>query len=142
MDRTCWVAASIDEGYRRLLDALVRERAIAAQGGWPSDLRERLRLEGDLKGEDSLAVGLKRFQRRHGLEESGVMDSSTHVELNVSAEARVEQLRINLERWRWLPQDLGRRRIVVDIAAQMLEVIEDDEVVLRMRVPRTVRHAC
>jgi len=35
-----------DEGYRRLREALVRERVIAAQGGWPNDLHERLRLEG------------------------------------------------------------------------------------------------
>ena len=124
------------EGYRRLREALVRERAIAAKGGggWPTDLRERLRREGDLKGGDSLQVGLKRFQRRHGLEARGVIDSATRAELDVTAEARIEQLKINLERWRWLPQDLGRRHIIVNIAAQMLEVIEDDEVVLSMRV--------
>ena len=122
------------EGYRRLREALGRERAIAAQGGWPSDVRERLRLEGDLHERDSLQVGVKRFQRRHGLEPSGVIDADTRAELSVSAEARADQLRLNLERWRWLPQDLGRRRIVVNIAAQELEVIEDDEVVLAMRV--------
>jgi murein L,D-transpeptidase YcbB/YkuD len=124
----------VDEGYRRLRDALGRERAIAAQGGWPGDVPARLRLEGDLKGGDSLSVGLKRFQRRHGLDESGVVDSATRAELSVSADARVEQLRINLERWRWLPQDLGRRRIMVNIAAQVLQVVEDDAVVLEMRV--------
>jgi murein L,D-transpeptidase YcbB/YkuD len=123
-----------DEGYRLLREALGRERALAAQGGWPTDLRDRLRLEGDLRDKDSLAVGLKRFQRRHGLEETGIIDSGTRAELNVSAEERVEQLKINLERWRWLPQDLGRRRIVVNIAAQVLEVVEDDEVVMQMRV--------
>lgn len=126
--------APIDKGYHRLREALVREQVIAAQGGWPTDLRERLRLEGDLKGGDSLAAGLQRFQRRHGLDETGVIDAATRAELNVTAEARVEQLRINLERWRWLPQDLGRRRIVVNIAAQVLQVVEDDEVVLEMRV--------
>jgi murein L,D-transpeptidase YcbB/YkuD len=126
--------APSDEGYRRLREALVRERVIAAQGGWPTDLHERLRLEGDLQSGDSLTVGLKRFQRRHGLEETGVIDSATHAELNVTIEARVDQLKINLERWRWLPQDLGRRRIVVNIASQVLQVVEDDEVVLEMRV--------
>lgn len=122
------------EGYRRLREALVRERAVAAQGGWPKDLGKRLMLEGDLRSGDSLPVGLKRFQRRHGLEESGALDSATRAELNVGADVRAEQLRINLERWRWLPQDLGRRRIVVNIAAYELHVIEDDEVTLAMRV--------
>ncbi|MFN2571634.1 MAG: murein L,D-transpeptidase [Gemmatimonadales bacterium] len=126
--------APTDEGYRRLREALGRERAIAAQGGWPTDLRARLILEGDLRDGDSLRVGLQRFQRRHGLEGSGVLDSATRAELTVSAVARAEQLRINLERWRWLPQDLGRRRIMVNIAAYELQVIEDDQVVLAMRV--------
>jgi murein L,D-transpeptidase YcbB/YkuD len=126
--------APTGEGYRRLREALGRERAIATQGGWPTDLHERLRLEGDLRDGDALPMGLKRFQRRHGLDESGAIDSATRAELSVSAAARAEQLRINLERWRWLPQDLGRRRIIVNIAAQVLEVIEDDAVVLDMRV--------
>lgn len=123
-----------DDGYRRLREALARARVFAAQGGWPDDLAARLRLEGDLREDDSLAVGVRRYQRRHGLEETGVVDSATRVELAVSPEVRVEQLRINLERWRWLPQDLGRRRIMVNIAAQVLQVIEDDEVVMEMRV--------
>jgi murein L,D-transpeptidase YcbB/YkuD len=52
----------------------------------------------------------------------------------VSAERRVEQLELNLERWRWLPQDLGRRHIIVNIAAFELEVVEEEAVVLAMRV--------
>ncbi|HWC72414.1 MAG TPA: L,D-transpeptidase family protein [Gemmatimonadales bacterium] len=123
-----------DDGYLRLRAALARERAIAAHGGWPADLSERLRLEGDLKDGDSLTVGIQRFQQRHGLPETGVLDSATQAELSVSAADRVEQLRINLERWRWLPQDLGRRHVIVNIAAQLLEVVEDGEVVMRMRV--------
>jgi len=62
------------------------------------------------------------------------VDAATRAQLNVSAAARVEQLRINLERWRWLPQDLGRRHITVNIASQELQVIEDGEVVIGMRV--------
>jgi len=38
-------------------------------------------------------------------------------ELNVAVERRMEQLEVNLERWRWLPKDLGRRHIMVNIAA-------------------------
>ena len=77
---------------------------------------------------------MKRFQWRHGLTADGVLDAATRAELNVSAERRVEQLELNLERWRWLPQDLGRRHIIVNIAAFELEVVEDEAVVLAMRV--------
>ena len=153
--------APTQDGYRWLREALGRVRAVAASGGWPvlpdgpvlkrgdrapavAVLRERLRLEGDLRpggsGQDTtsfdgvLEQAVQRFQRRHGLEADGAVAAATRAELNVSAEARAEQLRLNLERWRWLPQELGRRRIIVNIAAYELEVIEDEEVVLAMRV--------
>jgi murein L,D-transpeptidase YcbB/YkuD len=122
------------DGYRRLREALVRERAIATAGGWPQlaagappeSIAARLRIEGD--------TSLRAFQARHGLDTTGVRDADTRAALNVTAEARVAQLRLNLERWRWLPQDLGRRRITVNIPSYELQVIEDEEVVLQMRV--------
>ena len=144
------------EGYQRLREALARLRAIADAGGWPvippgvlkpgmqspavATLGVRLLQEGALVKaggdvfDEPLEQAVRGFQRRHGLEETGIVDADTRAELNVSAAARVEQVRLNLERWRWLPQDLGRRRIIVNIAAQELQVIEDDEVVLGMRV--------
>jgi L,D-transpeptidase YcbB len=126
--------APSQDGYRSLRDALVRERAIAAQGGWPQlaagappeSLAARLRIEGD--------TSLRAFQQRHGIDTTGVLDAETRAALNVTAEQRVEQLRLNLERWRWLPQDLGRRRILVNIPSYELQVIEDEEIVLQMRV--------
>ena len=155
--------APTQDGYRRVREALIRERAVAAKGGWPvlppdvvlkrgdhtpavALLRQRLRAENDLREqEDGWAVdaetfdavlqnAVARFQKRHGLEVTGTVNAVTRAELNVSAETRVEQLRLNLERSRWLPQDLGRRHILVNIAAYELEVVEDDEVVLGMRV--------
>jgi murein L,D-transpeptidase YcbB/YkuD len=147
-------------GYRRLREALARYREVAATGGWPAildeatlargdsgrpvtALRERLRLEGDLAPaveqdaelfDEALERGLKKFQRRHGLADDGVVSAATRAELNVPVERRVEQLELNLERWRWLPKDLGRRHIIVNIAAFELEVVEDDSVALSMRV--------
>jgi len=103
-------------------------------------LRERLAAEGDLKKkqgtefDDDLRTALRHFQWRHGLEQTGALDAQTLAELNVPAEARVNQIQLNLERWRWLPQDLGRRRIEVNIAAYELQVIDDDEIAMQMRV--------
>jgi murein L,D-transpeptidase YcbB/YkuD len=84
--------------------------------------------------DEALEQALKRFQTRYGLTADGVLDTTTRAELNVSADRRVEQLEVNLERWRWLPQDLGRRHIIVNIPAFELEVVEKDAVVLAMRV--------
>ena len=148
-------------GFRRLRDALARQRAVAARGRWPTvpdgptlrprdhspqvaALRERLRLGGDLAAptdsggaeffDEALELAVKRFQRRHGLTDDGAAGVATRAELNVSAERRMEQVELNLERWRWLPQDLGRRHIEVNIAAFELEVLEEEAVVLAMRV--------
>jgi murein L,D-transpeptidase YcbB/YkuD len=110
-------------------------------------LRERLRLEGDLGGGEAPAPeqnvrvfdaavdqAVRMFQQRHGLAADGVVDAATRAELNVPVQRRVEQLELNLERWRWRPRDLGRRHIIVNIAAYELEVVEGDSVVLSMRV--------
>ena len=49
-------------------------------------------------------------------------------------EMQVRQIAHNMERWRWLPQELGRRYILVDVPAYTLEVVERDQPVLTMRV--------
>jgi len=148
-------------GYRRLREALARYRAVAAAGGWPAipdgstlqagdrgaavtALRQRLRLEDGLLGEAEdqerdlfdagLEQALEEFQSRHGLKADGVVSTATRAELNVPVERRVEQLELNLERWRWLPKDLGRRHIIVNIAAFELEVMDGDSLVMSMRV--------
>jgi murein L,D-transpeptidase YcbB/YkuD len=106
-------------------------------------LRERLRLEDDLGPaqeqdaelfDPALEQATKKFQRHHGLEADGAVGAATRAELNVPVERRVGQLELNLERWRWLPEDLGRRHIIVNIAAFELEVVEEDAVILAMRV--------
>lgn len=61
------------------------------------------------------------FQRAIGLEADGVVGALTLSELNVTPATRIGQLRANLERWRWLPDDLGERHIRVNIAAFSLE---------------------
>ena len=50
------------------------------------------------------------------------------------AETQVRQIVLNMERWRWLPQDLGRRYILVDVPAYTLDVVERDQSVMTMRV--------
>lgn len=113
-------------------------------------LRERLRITGDLTtlGSDSLDHfdftldrAVRAFQRRHGLEADGVVGKETRAALNVPVEARIRQLVLNLERLRWLPEDLEPRYLFINIAGYSLQVVEGAAPVLAMRVivgtPRT-----
>ncbi len=147
-------------GYDRLLKALAFYRQVAAEGGWPavpqgskqqkgdqSDqipiLRQRLAAEKYLEDptsaagalfDDQLEQALKRFQIHNGLEPDGVLGPQTIKALNVTAEDRIRQIFVNMERWRWLPQDLGSRYLLVNIAGFYLYVIENQQPVMDMRV--------
>ena len=149
-----------DPSYVALRDALGRYRQIARDGGWPTLpaslklkpgqrsravplLARRLAVEGDYTGRvdggnstysATLQEAVKRFQRRHGLDPDGVVGRSLIDEMNVPADARVSQLALNLERWRWLPRDLGDRHIFVNIPEYRLEVWDHGRVPLAMRV--------
>jgi L,D-transpeptidase YcbB len=77
---------------------------------------------------------VRKFQRRHGLSADGVTGDTTLAALNVSAEDRVRQLAVNMERWRALPADLGPRHIDVNIPNFTLAVVENDQPVMNMKV--------
>lgn len=81
-----------------------------------------------------LEEAVRRFQQRHGLEEDGVAGPATLAELNLPAEDHVRQIEVNLERWRWLPHDLGQRHVLVNIAAFRLDAVEDGRSALDMRI--------
>jgi len=119
-------------GYGALREALLRYREIAQRGPWPSALGERLAAEGY-----DTAAGLRaaviKFQKLHGLATDGVVGPATREALDVSPAARAEQIALNLERWRWLPRELGERYILVNSAAFTLELVEHDSIVWQTR---------
>ena len=136
--------------YARLRSALAAYRAIRDRGGWPllsaadatqSDdqavalLRKRLSYEDTALASDSdLTAALKRFQRRHGLESDGRLGGQTLAALNVTAEARAEQILANMERWRWLPRSFEPDFIAVNIPDASLSLVLGGHEVLSSRV--------
>lgn len=80
-----------------------------------------------------LSEAVSRFQVRHGLEPDGAVGARTREAMNVSARERIVQLEVNLERWRWLPEQLGTRHIRVNIAAFETEVWDQGRVAMNMR---------
>jgi L,D-transpeptidase YcbB len=137
--------------YARLKDKLATYRAIAAMGGWPRiaagetlkpgmadarvpALRRMLAITGDYPGDPNvssnsydpdLVAAVQSFQDRHGLSVDGVVGPATHAALDVPVEARIRQMEINMERRRWMPDDLGERYVFVNIADAFLKVVED-----------------
>lgn len=132
--------------YQALRGALEVYRGVAAEGGWPAispgetmrpgdrgprvrELRERLAATGDviLESDDPdlfderLEAAVRQFQHRTNLDNDGVVGMHSFAQLNVTAAERVAQIEANMERWRWLPEDLGRRHIRVNIADFSLE---------------------
>lgn len=147
-------------GYQKLRSALSQYREISIKGGWsvlPGGpkiqkgdrsprviaLRNRLIASKDLlfleKSDEDVfdervEEAVRRFQRRHGLDIDGIVGASTLAVLNVPAEERERQIELNMERWRWLPQDLGLKHVLVNIANFELDVTENDGQVMTMRV--------
>jgi murein L,D-transpeptidase YcbB/YkuD len=84
--------------------------------------------------DDSLAAGLRRFQAHHGLDPDGKLDARTVDALNVSAEDRLNEILINLGRFRQLSPSMGARYLYVNIAGMELTLVEQGEVTFHNRV--------
>jgi len=137
--------------------AIRQYRDIVRDGGWPripdvklrsgvSDpavavLRKRLQITGDLKQRGGyprtydyyVEKAVKRAQKRHGLTPTGIVDSATRAALNVSARARLQQLRRNLSRLTTLSRQASKygRYVLVNIPAAQIEAVENGNVVSR-----------
>ncbi len=100
-------------------------------------LMRLLRLVGDLPSdakvdpgkavyEGALVDAVKNFQRRHGRDSNGRIDAQTLADLNVPLSRRVEQMKLTLERWRWLPESYQKAPIVANIPEFRLRAYDKD----------------
>ncbi|HRZ05773.1 MAG TPA: L,D-transpeptidase family protein, partial [Candidatus Competibacteraceae bacterium] len=133
------------KGYVQLREMLRKYRKVEQEGGWPivassapgKTLRVRLEASGDLSAGDksqSVAEAVRRFQKRHGLSETGTVNAATLAALNVPVSERIRQIELNLERWRWMPNDLGSRYILVNIPSYKMQVFEEGKPVIESKV--------
>jgi len=147
--------------YTQLRDGLARYREIGANGGWPeipdgptlrpgaadprlATLMRRLAISGDMDNmqtfapvneyDEALQDGVRHFQERHGLDADAIIGPATLNALNVSAEQRVKQLEISLERARWVLDDISDDFVLVNIAGFRAYLMRDREIAWETKV--------
>ena len=81
-----------------------------------------------------LFESVKAFQRRHGLEVDGIIGNETVGAMDVPVETWIDQLRINLERYRWYSGNLGPTYVMVNIPAFSVEFVRDGSVRWKSKV--------
>jgi len=135
--------------YGSLKATLQAYTQVEVSGGWPElppgptvkpgaadsrmpVLRRRLTITGEYQDDgnadsdildEKLAEALRHFQKDHGLEPDGTLGAQTHAALNVPVHQRIEQIRVNLERARWVLRTIGDEMVVVNIAGFYLRVV-------------------
>ncbi|MCC5929311.1 MAG: L,D-transpeptidase family protein [Cyclobacteriaceae bacterium] len=147
--------------YRNLRKALTKYREIQAEGGWEpfvtahrkmekgmvdsavAQLRKRLSFtqgpilpdtDDENLFDETLHKQVVKFQMRNGLEADGVLGKSSYETLNITIEERIAAIEANLERWRWLSEDLGEKYILTNIANFNLQLVEKNETVFETEV--------
>jgi murein L,D-transpeptidase YcbB/YkuD len=145
--------------YDRLVAALADLRRAKRAGGWSQIpdgpalrlhtadarvplLRQRLTAEGyRVSGHNGdpvvfdtvLDAAVRIFQHRHGLNEDGVVGPSTRAELNVPIDARMDQIRVNLERARWVAHGLPETFLAVNVAGAKAYLIRNGSATFESR---------
>jgi len=146
--------------YEALKEKLLSYMEMSKQGGWKHldfkgtlragksyetipNIRERLQKSADYKPcgtpetkvyDKCLKTAVIRFQKRHGLVAKGVLGQKTKKALNVPIELRIKQIRLNLDRIKWLHQRDWKRHIIINIPAFSLSFEEEGVLHQEMRV--------
>ncbi|MBW2504252.1 MAG: L,D-transpeptidase family protein, partial [Deltaproteobacteria bacterium] len=127
--------------YENLRQGLARYRAIREKGGWPNvepgstlkpgmtdkrilQIRARLNMTGELVDavstsdayDETLVMAVKKFQENHGLTPDGIIGPASLAAMNVPVQERINQIKVNLERARWVLHDMQDEFVMTDIA--------------------------
>jgi len=151
--------APVYRQYVLLKKFLLQYNEIQSKAGWPlikadkksykpgdssstiAQVRQHLYITGDIAADnkssvyDSLLVqSVKAYQKRFGYNETGIITTTLISEMNIPVEKRIEQIIVNMERCRWVPQELKTDHLLVNIPDFRLHVFEKDSLVFSMNV--------
>jgi len=120
---------------------------IGSSGAGVFALRKRLAASGQVKPtgdgakdgvsarfDRELEAAVQSFQQLHGMKATGVVDAATTTALNVTLDERMRQVALNLQRWRWMPDELGARHFIVNVPDFTLAARENNKTVMDIRV--------
>ncbi|HEX2779171.1 MAG TPA: L,D-transpeptidase family protein [Gemmatimonadaceae bacterium] len=82
----------------------------------------------------ALAGAVAAYQARHGIGVDSILGAETVSSMNLPAEYRLEQIAANLERFRWLPRNLGERYLYVNVPAFQLVAFDSGQQAFEMKV--------
>ena len=154
---TAFINNFLDRGslYQRMKAMLAEYRSLKDTGGWPlidtgptlklgmeddriMVIRKRLAVTGDLPGSEdnqsrmfdkALEQGVTAFQDRHNLDADGAIGARTLAAMNVTVDERIDQIRVNLERLRWVVRDMEDEFVVTNIASFQTFLVRNREVI-------------
>ena len=113
------------------------EEVLMADARVPA-LRERFGLkapEGDTKYDKPLSGAIAKFQKENGLSPTGQLNAAAIEAINGPRRERdVDVIVANMERWRWMPRDLGKTYVMVNIPDYSLRVVRDNKLVWKTKI--------
>lgn len=134
-----WPVLALPRGVRKLdagdsasLVPAIRAR-LRLLGDHPARTGDSL-LDASVRYDRVLVEAVRRFQRRHGLLDDGIIGAGVLRALNVTPAERLRTLLVNMERLRWVPDHPPSTAIVVNIPEFRLHVLEEGRDVLTMPV--------
>ncbi len=84
--------------------------------------------------DETLVASIELFQKRNGLHVDGLIGPATRRALNMSPADKIDTLRVNLERWRWLPNELGSRHVRVNVPEFKVRLVDDGKTAFEERI--------
>jgi murein L,D-transpeptidase YcbB/YkuD len=80
-----------------------------------------------------MVIAIKKLQQKYGLVNDGIIGKQTLAALNTTIEKHIQKITINMERYRWLPKQLGQDYISINIPDFSAKVNSSDSIVMRMK---------
>ena len=105
-------------------------------------VRQRLSVPGDAGKDtvydDALQKAVMAYQSEHGLEPTGLISNDTRTALNGAAKRapseNTQRILVNMERWRWMPDNLGAFYVWDSVPEQMTRVMHDGKVLFTEKI--------